>query len=180
MNAGAVLDPIKAEPEQAVKCVVWDLDNTLWTGVLLEDTRVSLRPEVPGILRALDERGILHSIASRNDRAIAMEKLREFGLGEYFLWPQINWNPKSDSIRAIADNLRLGLDTFAFIDDQPFELAEVAFASRGPVHRLYQLERPHRDEADVSAVCHRGIKGPPPAVHERRAAAGSRARIHRD
>ena len=55
-----------------------------------------------------------------------MEKLREFGLADYFLWPQINWNPKSDSIKGIADNLRLSLDTFAFIDDQPFELAEVA------------------------------------------------------
>ena len=82
-----------------MKCLVWDLDNTLWDGVLLEDAQVSLRPEVPGILRALDERGILHSIASRNDRAIAMEKLREFGLADYFLWPQINWNPKSTPSR---------------------------------------------------------------------------------
>ena len=57
-----------------------------------------------------------------------MEKLREFGLADYFLCPQINWNPKSDSIKGISENLRLGLDTFAFIDDQPFELAEVAFA----------------------------------------------------
>ena len=57
-----------------------------------------------------------------------MERLREFGLADYFLWPQINWNPKSDSIKEIATRLSLGLDTFAFVDDQPFELAEVAFA----------------------------------------------------
>jgi FkbH-like protein len=128
MSAGSAADQVEHEPEQSVKCLVWDLDNTVWTGVLLEDAQVSLRPEVPGILQALDERGILHSIASRNDRALAMEKLKEFGLADYFLWPQINWNPKSDSIKGISENLRLGLDTFAFIDDQPFELAEVAFA----------------------------------------------------
>jgi FkbH-like protein len=128
MSAGSATDQIEEESEQSIKCLVWDLDNTLWDGVLLEDPKVSLRPEVPGILRALDERGILHSIASRNDRAVAMEKLQEFGLTDYFLCPQINWNPKSDSIKGIAENLRLGLDAFAFIDDQPFELAEVAFA----------------------------------------------------
>ena len=61
----------------AVKCVVWDLDNTLWDGILLEDSEVSLRPSVPGILKTLDERGILHSIASRNDRDSAFAKLRE-------------------------------------------------------------------------------------------------------
>ena len=37
-----------------------------------------------------------------------MEKLREFGLADYFLWPQINWNPKSDSIKEIATRLSLG------------------------------------------------------------------------
>src|SRR5262249_13401837 len=111
----------------SVKCLVWDLDNTLWDGILLEDPDVTLRPEIPSILKTLDERGILHSIASRNDPKLAMDKLREFGLADYFLWPQINWNSKSDSIKEIATRLSLGLDTFAFVDDQPFELGEVAF-----------------------------------------------------
>jgi FkbH-like protein len=116
------------DPEQAVKCLVWDLDNTLWNGILLEDPEVQLRPEAPAIIRTLDERGILHSIASRNDSALAMEKLRQFGLADYFLWPQINWNSKSTSVQTISERLSLGLDTFAFVDDQPFERAEVAFA----------------------------------------------------
>ena len=119
---------IEHEPEQAVKCLVWDLDNTLWDGVLLEDPNVVLRPEVVSIIKTLDERGILHSIASRNDHEMAMQKVRDFGLADYFLCPQINWNPKSDSVKAISENLRLGLDTFAFVDDQPFERAEVAYA----------------------------------------------------
>ena len=85
-----------------VKCVVWDLDNTLWDGVLLEDEHVTLRPGVVATLQELDRRGILHSIASRNDYATAMRKLEQFGLSSYFLYPQINWNPKSASLQTIA------------------------------------------------------------------------------
>ncbi|MCI0389010.1 MAG: HAD-IIIC family phosphatase [Acidobacteria bacterium] len=111
-----------------VKCVVWDLDNTLWDGVLIEDAEVKLKPEVVGLLRRFDERGILSSVASKNDHELAWERLERAGLGEYFLAPQINWLPKSQNIRHIAERLDIGLDTFAFVDDNPFELAEVARA----------------------------------------------------
>ncbi len=110
-----------------IKCVVWDLDQTLWDGILLEDGDVSLKPGVVAIIKALDARGILHSIASRNDQTTAEQKLQQFGLYEYFLYPQINWHAKSASLQEIAKELNLGLDTFAFIDDQSFEREEVAF-----------------------------------------------------
>jgi len=113
--------------KQSIKCVVWDLDNTVWDGILLEDTQVTLRPHVVEILKTLDARGILHSIASRNDHATAMAKLQEFGIEEYFLYPQINWNSKGASVGQIAQDINIGLDTIAFIDDQPFEREEVAF-----------------------------------------------------
>ncbi|HLL82160.1 MAG TPA: HAD-IIIC family phosphatase [Longimicrobium sp.] len=112
----------------AVKCVVWDLDHTLWDGILLEDERVELRPGVAAAIRALDERGILQSVASRNDHDRAMERLRELGLDEYFLHPRINWGAKGENVAAIAAALNLGLDSFLFVDDQPFEREEVAFA----------------------------------------------------
>ncbi|MGW8848100.1 HAD-IIIC family phosphatase [Streptomyces xiamenensis] len=111
-----------------VKCVVWDLDHTVWDGVLLEDGDVALRPGVLETLRALDERGILLSIASRNDHDAAMRRLEELGVAEYFLAPQITWGPKSVSVEAVAKTLNIGIDALAFIDDQPFELEEVAFA----------------------------------------------------
>jgi FkbH-like protein len=113
--------------QSSIKCVVWDLDNTVWDGILLEDTEVTLRPHVVEILKTLDARGILHSIASRNDRGTAMAKLQEFGIDEYFLYPQINWNSKAASVGQIAKDINIGLDTIAFIDDQPFEREEVAF-----------------------------------------------------
>ncbi|MBG0813136.1 HAD family hydrolase [Planomonospora sp. ID82291] len=121
-----------AEPEKPrrgrVKCVVWDLDDTLWNGVLLEDGDVTVRPAVVERIRELDRTGVLHSIASKNDRDAALAKLTELGLAELFLHPQINWNAKSDSIRNIATALNLGTDAFAFVDDQEFERAEVAHA----------------------------------------------------
>jgi FkbH-like protein len=117
----------KKKEKQSIKCVVWDLDNTVWDGILLEDPEVRLRPHVVKILKTLDERGILQSIASRNDHDTALAKLREFGIEEYFLYPQINWNSKAASIGQIAKDINIGLDAIAFVDDQPFEREEVAF-----------------------------------------------------
>lgn len=113
---------------RTVKCVVWDLDDTLWDGVLLEDREVRLRECVPHIVRELDARGILQSVASKNDHDAAEAKLREFGLHEYFLFPQINWGPKSASVKLIAEKINIGLDAVAFVDDQRYEREEVSFS----------------------------------------------------
>jgi FkbH-like protein len=112
----------KIEP---IKCVVWDLDNTIWDGVLLENEHVQLRAGVLDTIRALDGRGILHSIASKNSHDHAWSTIERLGLREYLLYPQISWAPKSHGIRRIAQQLNVGLDTFAFVDDNEFELDEV-------------------------------------------------------
>ena len=110
-----------------VKVLVWDLDETLWSGILAEDgvEGVKLKPEAVALVKALDERGVLQSVASKNDAKEALAALKQFGLDQYFLHPQINWGPKSTSAARIAEVLSLGLDTFAFIDDSPFERGEV-------------------------------------------------------
>ena len=121
---------IPAEPAPLAKVVVWDLDETLWTGTLVEDgpEGVTPRPEAVAALRALDARGVLQSVASKNDPAEAGVALDRFGLRDLFLHPQVGWGPKSGAVAAIARSLDLGLDSFVFIDDQPFERAEVAAA----------------------------------------------------
>lgn len=108
-----------------VKCVIWDLDNTIWDGILLEPGEVRLKPGIKEVLSELDSRGILHSIASKNDYNHAMAKLIEFGIAHFFLYPEINWNAKSSSIANIRANLNFGIDTIAFVDDQPYERDEV-------------------------------------------------------
>ncbi|MBU1169047.1 MAG: HAD-IIIC family phosphatase [Proteobacteria bacterium] len=114
--------------EKKIKCVVWDLDNTLWNGLLSENDPVSLCEGVVEVIKTLDNRGILQSVASKNDHGTAMEKIHEFGLSDFFLYPQINWNPKSSSIKAIAESINIGMDSLAFIDDQPYERDEVNFS----------------------------------------------------
>jgi FkbH-like protein len=119
-------EPAKKHSKTA-KCLVFDLDGTLWSGTLAEDglEGLALRPGVVELIQALDARGILLSVASKNDPEPALAALDAFGLREYFLFPQIGWEPKSDSLRRIAELIDIGLDTFVFIDDQPFERAEV-------------------------------------------------------
>lgn len=114
-----------AVERKAVKLLVWDLDNTLWHGTLLEGDGVRIRECVPSVLKVLDERGIVHSIASKNDHDLAMAALRQIGIEDYFLYGQINWNSKAANIRAIATSINIGLDTVAFVDDEPFEREEV-------------------------------------------------------
>jgi len=109
-----------------IKCVVWDLDNSVWNGVLIENDEVSLKPGVKEILETLDQRGILLSISSKNDHDLAWRRLEALGISQYFLSPQINWAPKSENIKTIAKKLNIGVDTLAFVDDNPFELNEVA------------------------------------------------------
>ena len=115
------------EKTKKIKCVVWDLDNTLWDGVLLEDGahNVKLKSEIAQIIRTLDGRGILHSIVSKNNHDDAMQVLKQFEIAEYFLCPQISWKPKSEGIAAIARQLNIGRESLLFIDDSPFELEEV-------------------------------------------------------
>ena len=124
--AGKSDQPQKGEKKN-VKCIVWDLDNTLWDGILVEDglEKLKLKPEMTKILEALDQRGILHSVASKNNRDEAMAALKRFVIDQYFLCPQISWSPKSAAIQQIAKQLNIGIDSLMFVDDSEFELQEV-------------------------------------------------------
>jgi FkbH-like protein len=113
--------------QETVKCVIWDLDNTVWHGTLSENDVLQLRPDIQQIMQTLDSWGIVQSVASKNDAPEAMAKLTEYGLADYFLYPQINWGPKSASVKAISSKLNIGLDALVFIDDQAFERDEVTF-----------------------------------------------------
>jgi FkbH-like protein len=131
-----------------VKCVIWDLDNTVWDGILGEQDprQVSLRPRVHKTMLTLDEVGILQSISSKNDHDDAWAVLQRLGVAHLFLCPKINWQPKSANIRAIVDSLNIGVDACAFIDDSIFEREEVR--SQFPTIRTYS-------DADISNLIDR-------------------------
>ncbi|GAA3463675.1 HAD-IIIC family phosphatase [Saccharothrix longispora] len=126
-------------PGPLVKCLVWDLDDTLWDGVVLEGDRPVPRPGAVAALKALDERGVLHAVASRGEHAAALAHLAEHGLHRMFCALEVGWGPKSEAVRRIAAELNIGLDTIAFTDNDAVELAEVAAAL--PQVRCYPAER---------------------------------------
>jgi FkbH-like protein len=108
------------------KCIIWDLDNTLWDGVCLEgDVRV--RQEVEEALGELDSRGIIHSIASRGVEKIAIGVLNKYSLDCFFVFPRINWLPKPTNIMAISRDLNISIDSIAFVDDDRFELEQASY-----------------------------------------------------
>lgn len=128
-------------PQRAdtVKCLVWDLDNTLWKGTLLEDGETWISEEIRAIVKELDRRGVLQAVASKNDHDMAWKRLEELGLAEYFVVPRIGWGPKSTSLKEIADTLNFALGAMAFIDDQPAERAEVEY--HHPAVRCYAADQ---------------------------------------
>ncbi len=117
------------------KCLVLDLDNTLWGGVIGEDlvSGIELGEDYPGsayvvfqkICKELSKNGIILAIASKNNESDVNEaflKRKEMILSRNdFSSVKITWHNKADSITEIASDLNIGLDTIVFIDDSPSE-----------------------------------------------------------
>jgi methoxymalonate biosynthesis protein len=109
-----------------IKCVVWDIDNTLLAGTYLEsgDQPPPPDPALLGVLRELDGRGIVHALASKNPPAAADYVARVTGLP--FAAAECGWGRKSQAVARIIDGLGLAADAVAFVDDDLLERAEVA------------------------------------------------------
>ncbi len=124
-------DAVAGAGEALIKCVVWDIDNTLLLGTYLEagDELPGADAELVGVIRELAGRGILHALASRNPEAAA-QYLREI-TGLDFAAVECGWGSKADSVSRIAAGLGLAQDALAFVDDDLAERAEVAAALPG-------------------------------------------------
>ena len=117
------------------KCIVLDLDNTLWGGVLGEDGigGIKIGGDYPGkaflffqeSLLELSKSGVLLAVCSKNNEADVLEAweknpfmvLRKDDFAAY----RINWADKATNIRELADELNIGMDSFVFVDDNPTE-----------------------------------------------------------
>jgi FkbH-like protein len=130
---------VRAILRPACKCLVLDLDNTLWGGVLGEDGigGIALGEDYPGnvykafqrAIASYRDRGILLAIASKNNEADVVELFANhpdlvLGLDD-FAARQVHWNDKATSLRAIAAELNIGIDALALFDDNPVERAWV-------------------------------------------------------
>lgn len=116
------------------KVVVLDCDNTLWKGVCGEDGVSGIELDPPRrflqeFMVKQAESGTLLCICSKNNPADVAEVFkarRDFPLkSEHIVSWRVNWLPKSENIKSLAQELQLGLDSFIFVDDSPMECAEV-------------------------------------------------------
>jgi FkbH-like protein len=118
------------------KCLILDLDNTVWGGVIGDDGLEGIKVAqgdatgeahlaVQELALALRRRGIVLAVSSKNTDEIARTPFREHSemvlKEEHFAVFQANWNDKATNIKAIADELCLGLDAMVFLDDNPVE-----------------------------------------------------------
>jgi FkbH-like protein len=138
--AQSVAALVKSVYGKSKKCLVLDLDNTLWGGVIGDDGVQNLilgRDHPLGeafvdfqrYVKGLQRRGVILAVCSKNDLENAKEgfshpdsvlKLEDFSVFK------ASWNPKPDGIREIATELNIGLDSVVFVDDNPAERAFVA------------------------------------------------------
>ncbi|MGN0836642.1 MAG: HAD-IIIC family phosphatase [Akkermansia sp.] len=127
----ASLTPASPAKKPKVKCVIWDLDHSLWEGILVENPHVELRRHLVQLIRELDARGIVNSIASKNNEEQARAVLRDMGIEDLFVFCKINWQPKSINIRNTISEMNINANTVVFVDDSPFERDEVSSAIEG-------------------------------------------------
>ncbi len=127
---------------KVAKALVVDLDNTLWGGIIGEDGMGGIQcdAEYPGaayqalqrVMLDFAKRGILLAICSKNNLDDAMEALNSHpGMlvrPKHFAALRINWNDKVQNLREIASELNIGIDSLAFLDDNPVERAQVRSA----------------------------------------------------
>jgi FkbH-like protein len=139
--AGELVREVTALQGRTRKCLVLDLDNTLWGGVVGEEGAAGIKigpgdPEAEAFLdfqhrlKALQAQGVLLAICSKNNLADVIEvfdtrpelplKLADFAARE------ICWDPKHEGLRKIAAALNIGTDSLVFLDDNPAEVSLVA------------------------------------------------------
>lgn len=115
---------------EAIRLVIWDLDETFWRGTLTEGG-IAFLPENLEIVAALARRGIISAVCSKNDLEAARAALSEHGAWEWFVFPSVDWSPKGRRIAAQIAEIGLRPESVLFIDDNPMNLAEAAHHAPG-------------------------------------------------
>ncbi len=134
--ASRVMDIVCACKGQFKKCLILDLDNTVWGGVIGDDGVEGIQlghglgigkafTEFQMWVKKLKQRGIIICVASKNNEETAKEPFEKhpdmiLKLDDIAVF-QANWETKVDNIRAIQSILNIGFDAMVFLDDNPFE-----------------------------------------------------------
>ena len=136
MVASRTIDIVSAMRGQFKKCLILDLDNTLWGGVIGDDGIEGIQlghglgigkafTEFQMWVKKLKQRGVIICVASKNNEETAKEPFEKhpdmvLKLDDIAVF-MANWETKVDNIRAIQQVLNIGFDSIVFLDDNPFE-----------------------------------------------------------
>ena len=163
MVAKNIVDIVLSTRGRSVKCVILDLDNTLWGGVVGDDGVHGIRIDAHGegedfhrfqcFLRELKNRGVLLAVCSKNEHANAVLPFQQLSsmvlkLDDFAAFIA-NWDNKAENIRKIRQALNIGLDSMVFLDDNPFERNLV----REMLPEVIVPELPDDPSEFVRAIC---------------------------
>ena len=158
-----IIDVVLSIRGRGVKCVVLDLDNTLWGGVIGDDGVHGIALSAHGdgesfyefqsFLLELERRGVLLAVCSKNEIENALKPFLEHPdmvlKRDHICVFTANWNDKADNIRQIRQQLNIGYDSIVFLDDNPFERNLV----RSLLPEVIVPELPEEPAEYVRAIC---------------------------
>jgi FkbH-like protein len=113
-----------------IRLLVWDLDETFWSGTLTEGGYTYSQAN-HDIVIELARRGIVSSICSKNDPAVIKAALEAHGIWDYFIFPSISWDSKGPRLAALIETIQLRPETVLFIDDNSMNRAEALHCVKG-------------------------------------------------
>ncbi len=117
-------------PYENIKLIIWDMDDTFWTGIISE-TDVDISTVNSELIKVLTDHGIINSISSKNDEMTVKERLTREGLWDLFVFNNINWEEKGLQLAEKLKIMGLRAENTLFIDDSQRNLEEALFSNPG-------------------------------------------------
>ncbi len=133
---------------EKIKLIIWDLDETLWNGTLSDNDTIELKKEFIDFINESLDRGIVHSICSKNDFDATKNYMEQAALWDLFVFPSISWDPKGARIKNIIADMKLRPENVLFVDDNTSNLHEAAYYCPA-----LQICTPHELEDAMGAIC---------------------------
>ena len=107
----------------SIKLIIWDLDDTFWTGTISEG-EVLINEANIELIKNTTDIGIVNSICSKNEIETIKQKLLELNIWDYFVFPSVDWSSKGNRIKKLIDSMKLRYVNVLFVDDNIQNLKE--------------------------------------------------------
>ena len=127
-----------------IKLIIWDMDETFWKGILSEGPVIKISQNL-NLVHMTTDLGIINSICSKNNFDEVKNALEKMQIWDFFVFPSIEWSAKGERVKQQIERMKLRAENVLFIDDNEFDLREVAYACpeiitmpASNIHELYE------------------------------------------